>query len=1607
MATPVKKSKLNRKFLTLVGGFTLFVGLVLGGIAYYQISGAPERNIRLGDELIVAAKAAEAAGNAEEAYKKFQEAISRYGRAVSKKPNSLEYNQKILDTLALMTPKTSGDAQELYQRRETLLRRRTRSAPLDGAEWMRLLESLKERAELFDQSELWVEVSKVATEALERVPPTAPEVPSIRALGIQGILRQGGLLSQSERAAGEEAARAYLKEFPTDAVVWSQLLWSISDDAGRLATANRTREAAARTADFDKALAQARAALPDNVEISVAELAHMVELRRARDPSATPSAIAAIADKLLWKSGDRNSPEFGLAGTLRGEALQGFVGIIGTIDEPEMSARAIEILQAHVARDPASMLELGALGRLQRHAGQFDGARKSFEQLLALPQPKVSMLAAYSDEVKVSAIEQIFELDFAQWESAQNQAERDAALVRVKADRDRIATIIQGREGEVALIRADAKLAFAQRDYLTAVTKLEEVFIRQKNVAAELYLIAAISLLERGEPGAALLKIERALEEHPRVGQFMLVRARIQAQLGRVSDAKRTVATMLERDPTNAAALELMAALNKVVGDGAINLSDPVIKILGDAELVANEGDLEEALSQIRNAREQFPDDVRLQRTLVQWLLFKGDSSQANKLVGEFLVQYPTDEALKRLQVISGAGTAVGRVTAFVDLSDRSAADKSVDLALALLNLRDNLKKRLAVAAPADVALLTTDIAEAETASKAAVAKALELAPGDPSLLDRLFSEALIAKDDAKIAQVIELAEKHSTDRAVQLLLRGRAAAEKNDFKKAIEYFEQAQELPSAGAIGYRLLGYARERAGDVPGAEEAYSRSYERRPNDIITIQLYSALLVRHGKLDRAREVLRSAALAMPQSAGVRSAYLELEAMFGSKADSLLERRRMYAIRPADAANARQLLRLLIETPPSRDLIFNNDGSSTFSPKEWEAMGRERQAQELELLARTHMAEAATIYDRLMKMDASDRATTRLYGSAMQRTGRGAEAVAALKLVAEQAKGTRAWATWLDVGELQLETGKPDDATASFARALELAGAESSQAALLVAQQWSDRHQPKRAIEVLRAQFATTPTIEVARQLAALCTEVRDFAAAREAVAKLASLSVGAETFSDRLLSADIANAELEESFSIFTPAETAAKIAEFSKAIEEAIRLDSSSGLPFIVRAGSLQRRFQRTGDVELLKQAKADVLRGIELQGNYWPATRLLASIQMEEGDLGAATQTVRLYTAQNPRLADARRSLVGYLLAAGDNTGAVAAVQDALAAEPRNPMWWQALAEAHVAAGKVLDAAADYDQIFAIAKDQNVLIKSVVLRATATPPDFNGILAALRSAVDLTNSVPFLQMVGAAAIAGSADSDRQKTQGLVQLRDMYKLVGASNGELTDPWMLSVSTLFPYEKTAELEKFVIESCADKPDSALCRSLAQRYLESGPAGTAKAREYATRALTLGTNDADKFNALRVLGGIEYKSGNFAAAADAFERALALMPTDMAALNNLAYIEARDLNKTASAIARARKALVDYPASTDLMDTLGYALMKAGEYPEAIALLHRASRMQPSAMVFSHLAAAQLAAGRPTDAAAALKRAKALPVDPEAAAELAAVEKQLASSPR
>ncbi len=1604
MAKAKTKTKFNKKIVMLVGGFVLFAVVVLGGVAYFTISGAPERNIRLGDAALVAAEAAEQAGDADKAYKLYQEALGRFGRAVSKRPNNLDYNQKMIDTLVRMTPKTSSDAQELYGKLERLFRKRTNAAPLDGKQWLLYLGTAADRARLFEDPGLWKDIVEVCDEALEKLPLDEPNRTTVEKVRLKAMLSMDTVLTSEERAAAEGAAREYLTLHPKAVDLWAALLMSQHVDATRLAFANRVAESKERTAAFSADLAKAEAAAPNDPAIAVVRLARLLSRAIARDPLVTPQAVTEVVAPLLWKNGDQASNEVGTISGADSASLLELARLVGMSTDPAYAAQLIKVLDGYTQARPAELLHLGSLAQAQSTAGMRAEARSTLSRLINVPRQRVSMLSAFQDDIRVTAAEKIFDLDFTDWENAKSPTEKATALDDMKKSRARLAELVAGREGELSITRAEAKIAYAAGDYLTAVTKLEEVFARSGSPAAELYALSAISLIERGELGAALIKIERGITEFPALPQFYLTRARVLGQLGRVTEAKRSLQQVLDRYPDLAEAQRMLAEIGKVPTDGSLAMSDMVVKILGDAELVAREGKVAEATVMLENALITYPKDVRIQRTIVQWLMFVGEMEKARVRLAEFIADHPADDILKQLQVLTVKDSPVDRAIAFVDLAPRTPEERAVEVLVSLFALRDNLKQGLATASPERKPLVEAELAKADAAITDAKAKAIELVPGDSAVIDRLMNDALKSKDYATADQVVALAEKSAVDRTLPALLRGRIALDREDWARAIEQFEIAQALPGAAAPGYRLLGIARERSGDIAGAREAYKAAYDRRPNDIAAVQLYSSLLARSGDMNGAREVLRAAMLAMPESAELRNVYLDIEGQFGSRADSMVERRRLYALRPSDVDNARQLMRILIEAAPSREFIINNDGSQKYTQADWDALSQERRDQELDALAQVSRAEADVIFERLLKMQGDNRLPARTYAASMQRAGRGREAEAKLKALAAAAPAATAWQSWLDIGELQSEDGRPAEAEESFAKSIAL-DPSATQAASAIAAYWSKQRRPALARKVLEAAFVAQPSSELARQLAAVQLEVRDFAAAKKSAAEVERLTQGKLSFEDRLLAADIANAEVELGFGNITPEQTRAAQTVFNEAIDAAIRTNPASPVPFIVRAGAEQRRFQRSGEPEALAAARSDVERAFELQANYWPTTRLRASIYSDEGDMASAIEVVRKFVAQNPRNVDARRALVGYYISAGDTTGAVDAVKTIMQVEPNNPVWIDALGEAYTAAAMYREAGQAYQQLAAVAGDLSLLTKSVIMRMKATPPDFAGILESLRTAKQETTTIPFLQMAGAAAIAIAGDNEVQRNQGVVQLREMYKMTGTNAG-LVDAWATAVGSIYPADKPAEFEKFALAASNNQMTTALARNLSSRWAESGPSGNDKAIEYGRKAVELATDDNDRFFALLVLGGIQFSANDVAGAADSFGKALAIHPDNITTINNLAFIEASDPAKLVGAIERARMALAIDVANVDLMDTLGYALTKANQLPEAITHLMRAARMRPSAGIYAHLAAAQFAAGRTSESEESLRRAKALRPSAEAQRDIDAVQRTIDTAP-
>jgi hypothetical protein len=126
-------SKLNRKFIFVVGGFSLAAVLLLVAVILVNqlwLKNA-DRHIRAGDELMAQGKA--------------REAFAMYGRAVSKKPDVVRYIEKMEEALSKVTADTPAQSLEDYRTMMELKRRHTSAQPGDPEQWKILIAALEDR----------------------------------------------------------------------------------------------------------------------------------------------------------------------------------------------------------------------------------------------------------------------------------------------------------------------------------------------------------------------------------------------------------------------------------------------------------------------------------------------------------------------------------------------------------------------------------------------------------------------------------------------------------------------------------------------------------------------------------------------------------------------------------------------------------------------------------------------------------------------------------------------------------------------------------------------------------------------------------------------------------------------------------------------------------------------------------------------------------------------------------------------------------------------------------------------------------------------------------------------------------------------------------------------------------------------------------------------------------------------------------------------------------------------------------------------------------------------------------------------------------------------
>ena len=1587
-------TKLNRKFLTVVALFAFVALAVVGGIAYLQVSGAPERNRNLGDSALAAADAARASGDSKEAKKRYLEAMNRYGRAVSKRPTNVQYIDLMRTALERIVPDTGSEASELYQRWLSVLQQRVRAKPEDAEARMTFIDAVRGRAELVGAAESWKSVSNVCDDAIAALPADEPMLKTIRRIRAEAEVRRDSVLTPEERAEAELQLRGILEADPSDGAAWAALIRSINSDATRLQRASRQSDAQLRRKELDEVLARAQAAVASSPEVALAAYDRLLALRALGDPSVTASQLVEIGDRLVA----------GAAQLSAGQLLEVAERIAATGDEV-LIGRMIDTLKAYCGRNPDALVHERMIAILQFGTDR-TGCRATLESLASRPQMPVSLLGAFQDELRAFALERLGDLAFMDWEEASEETTRTAALERLKAQRAKLRDMVGERGGESALARMDAKIAFAMRDWALASAKIDEVLATQPLMPPELYMIAAQVLINRGELGTALTRIDRGLEAYPSSIPMLAVRGEILARLGRIPDARRTIESILAVDATSPAARELLKVVDSLAaaGEGGRAAQDPTVAILGRAEALYVAGKLDESMAILDEALVAQPDDVRLRRAKIQVLLNRERTEEAKSLIEDSLKLAPEDEGLIRLRALAAGGSALERLERVMADLPGDAMERATQRLLLLSQLTESSRAAARQAAPDARAAAEAELAKVEAAYAEARSALAQAAPDHPLVFELAFNEAIASGNMSGAETAAANAEQSCSDRSLGAVLRGRIAMERNDWPAAVAQFDRARSALGAPAATWRLLGMARERSGDIQGALEAYTEAYQRQPGDTANVRMYSTLLARTGDPVRALELMRGAARANPEEAPLVSAWLDLEAQFGDRMGALERRIRVWKERPTDRENARRLATLLLEVEPTSEMIVDETGKRRYTPDQFAALPAERRRDELAAVRAQNTEQGLAIARELMALDPRDRETPMAIAVVLRRAGDDAGGARILRdSISASADGPNEWLRWSDLAMYLVDTGALAEADEAFARARALQPAEGMLANRVEGQFWFGRGEWARARAAIEQVIATAPTPELTRNMVEIMVKLEDLEQARATLAKVASANRSQrEHFTDTMLEAVIAEALAQRAYAAGDAQAGDAESRILAAALDRAIGLEPSDARPWIVRSSSSHARYQRTGDRAALAQARTEADRAFELQPTLWPVIRQRCTVMVDEDDLRGAIETIRKFVTAFPRSQDGRRALMTYLAVSGDTGGAVQVAEDAIRIEPRNADWYEMLASMHSSLGKPLDAARTYERAFSAIGGMDLLNRAVSIRQSVSPPDTAGILGALTVVPQAASQSGYLRLAQAAATAAEAKSRVAREEALVTLRELRPVVAPSIGPNADRiWVDCARMAFPADKPGELERFAFDAFAGSPPTPVIAAVAEAYAATGQAGSERSQALAKMAIDAAKDPTMRAAALVLQGRLLYQYGKPADSAKALAEAVSLAPDDSTALNNLAYLQVTELGQIDDAVRNARRAAEITPGSPDILDTLGLALTRSGEHAEAVVVLSRAASIQANNPILLHLAEAQAGKGDRSAARQSIERVK---VSKPTAEEAARADKLLSS---
>ncbi len=1233
---------------------------------------------------------------------------------------------------------------------------------------------------------------------------------------------------------------------------------------------------------------------------------------------------------------------------------------------------AIEPLLALVNRGlerfPNDARLMLAKGQLQLEGKLVDEAVKTFQQVVDLPEIPVSLEGMLLPNRRIAAMAAQIDAALLQWNEAKEEDVKAKALERAKQFRDRLAKDA-GIRGEAALLSRDARIAFAERKYDVTVAKISDLTSRGGGDDPQSLQLLAQALEMQGLRGEAIRQLERLRDKVPNYAWTYEKIGDLYTRENRLALAAEAYRTALQMNPDNDALKRRLATINSAMGDkaaGENQLVDVVVRGLMESRKLRSEGDAAGARAALDKLEQEFPGDTRIVVEQIQADVTEGKRDLAIERLNKALVAKPDDAGFKRIKT-------------YLEISDPVEASLKIIETSEATDLQKHLQ-RFSVLVSAG---------RGEDAKKE-LAAAEQTSPDDPMVVDLLFVSALSEKNFDRAQQLVQKAAKLNLDQVDGMLYQGRLELIEGESKPdkrgaAVSTFEQVVKKTPFNPTARRLLGQAYQRAGRVGDALEMFKRAYEGNLSDAPTVRDYVNGLIAANRGEEALLVInpRDGALSrIGNDQDLLNTWLVLEAKYGQREIVARTREAMMQRDPKDSDNAIALAGLYVEDKKydQADKILSDlEKAGQIDKLRLAGLRAEVAGRRGDVDAGVKAMQDAITED--MPKDQKLRAYLTL-SAFLNGRDRKDEAVAALRKAREFQNPDNAEADRA-LGDFYFNKSMSLNPSA-------MASEDSPEAQSVPPER---REEALKTMDVAASHYADAmKTVKdesirgvIGRRLAEVYLRIKKPDQARTMVDELSAKNP--DEMQLLLLRGAIADAQGDR------------RVAR--QMFDKAVQLNPGNPLAYIQRANFNLR----ASDQETVKGMLPDILQDYEqvcrlrpdMTGAWVRRFELLSQFGRKDDGLTVIRQAIDA----NPADRDLRLLLMQQLSAAGRTDEMQQEIQRAIAARPDDD--GLLLLAAQMFASPKVQRWPDAAKYFGLYYDRNKSPETAgtyldaMLRPSVDAPRarIQEVLKVWEPTAKKDAIIDIMLRARVRKYVGESEDAKKLYD------EAYALTREKSSKEAQEfmgWLILAETDSKGPGLRSAIEFLIDKIQldrEKMHPFLrSQLLVVRSLQPKANPKALIEEGASWLEDPRSDDLTRFELHKGISRIQYAVGDFKPASVSMQEALKIDENDVEMNNNLAYTMITHLDQPAEAIKYATKAAQAKPNDATIVDTLGWAYYKMGQYSQAVEHLTRAAQMATSSndrfVAFLHLGHAHEKAGDKAEARKALRAAEEIASQPK-----------------